>query len=115
MHFSKFYYIILFVLFSCKKEISLKRFTNYNQVENYLSTNSFKVDETTDTGNSSFITSAHFQSEDGEKGFLTLGMKRKEYHFSNVPIEVWERFKNANSKGKFYHRNIKGKYSIKLK
>lgn len=101
-------------MLSCKRETLPQKFVGYNQVENYLSTNSFKVDETTDTSNSSFITSAHFQSEDGETGFLTLGMKRKEYHFINVPIEVWERFKNAESKGKFYHRNIKGKYNIKL-
>lgn len=31
-----------------------------------------------------------------------------------MPVEVWERFKRAESYGKFYHANIKNRYSLEL-
>ena len=35
------------------------------------------------------------------------------YVFYEVPKGVYVAFLNANSKGDFYHREIKGKYSLK--
>ena len=112
-----YFSLILNFIGSCKKKYDKREvnFQTYHQVDNYLNSNNFKVDETTETNNSSFITSAHFQSEDGKKGYLTLGMRGKKYHFDDVPFGVWERFKNAESKGKFYHSDIKGKYNIIIK
>ena len=33
------------------------------------------------------------------------------YQYSNVPEDIYFQFLNAESKGKFLHANIKGKYS----
>lgn len=110
------YLSFFLLLFSCKKEIPQpKQFQNYEQVSAYLNDVKFSIDETTDTSESEWITSAHYQSKDGKTGFLTLGMRGKPYHFQNVPVEVWEDFKNAESKGSFYHQKIKGNYLIKIK
>jgi hypothetical protein len=38
----------------------------------------------------------------------------KRYVFEGVPAEVWAAFKSADSKGKFYHANIKGRYRFGL-
>lgn len=32
------------------------------------------------------------------------------YHYYDVPHNVWEAFKGADSKGQFVHQNIKGVY-----
>lgn len=107
--------LLLFFLFSCKQNApEPKSFNSYEQVSDYLSGSKFVVDESTDTSNSSFITSAEYQSLDGKTGYLTLEMRGKTYYFKGVPIELWGNFKAAGSKGKFYHRYIKGKYSIHL-
>ena len=106
---------LLFFLFSCKQNApEPQSFNSYEQVSDYLSETKFVVDESTDTSNSSFITSAEYQSLDGKTGYLTLGMRGKTYHFKGVPKGLWEDFKGADSKGKFYHRFIKGKYTIHL-
>ena len=46
---------------------------------------------------------------------LTVVFKNnQEYFYDNVPIEVWKQFNEAESKGKFYAKNIKGKYPANL-
>ena len=47
---------------------------------------------------------------------LTVVFKNnQEYFYDNVPIEVWKQFNEAESKGKFYTQNIKGKYPADIK
>jgi len=47
---------------------------------------------------------------------LTVVFKNnQEYFYDNVPIEVWKQFNEAESKGKFYAQNIKGKYPADIK
>lgn len=46
---------------------------------------------------------------------LTVVFKNnQEYFYDNVPVEVWIQFNEAESKGKFYAKNIKGKYPADL-
>lgn len=45
--------------------------------------------------------------------YLTVTFKTgKSYGYSEVPIEVWNSFKEATSKGSFFSRNIKNKYKM---
>ena len=37
------------------------------------------------------------------------------YIYGGVPRSIWERFKNASSKGQFYNKTIKGKYHFRLR
>jgi hypothetical protein len=62
---------------------------------------------------SSFITGGVFKSCDGQFGFLVVFFK--DYHpyiYQNVPISVWEGFKNALSKGTYYNNFIRGNYRV---
>ena len=89
---------LLLVLFSTCKQTPTEipaRFSNYEHALNTVEKGSFAIDETTDTSESDWITSAHYVSNDGNKGFLVLGMKEKEYIFADVPLQVWEDFKDA--------------------
>lgn len=110
------HFLILFILLisiSCKQNSESQPILHtYEEVGQYLNSESFDIDETTDTSESEWITSARYQSKDGQTGFLTLGMKGKDYYFDDVPINIWEEFKEAESKGKFYHKKIKGNYTL---
>lgn len=35
------------------------------------------------------------------------------YVYSEVPDEVWEGFKIVESKGSFFHKNVKGRYKFR--
>ncbi len=113
--FRKLILLVLLSLLSCKKNIQEPAsFNSYIEIATYLDKANFKTDEQTDVSYSGWITSAKFQSADGEYGFLTLGMRGKSYYFNKVPISVWEQFKKSESKGSFYHKFIKNKYNINL-
>ena len=102
------------LLFSCKQYKELPdHFKNYDEAVELVKDKNFEVEETTDTSESNWIYSAIYRGNE-DKGYLILEMKRKEYIFENVPYSVWQDFKDAESKGKFYNRNIKGKYSFDL-
>lgn len=59
---------------------------------------------------SSWIEGATYTSEDGKTGSMVIETDKKDYEFVGVPIEVWEKFKSASSKGTFYHKNIRDRY-----
>lgn len=74
-----------------------------------LRANNSHIRETADTSNSSWIRRAEYF---GISEFLVLNMINKDYIFARVPRSLWENFKLAESKGKFYHSFIKGRYDI---
>lgn len=47
-----------------------------------------------------------------EELFLKVTFKNgREYLYEGVPAQVYEDFLMANSKGKFFHENINGRYN----
>ena len=46
---------------------------------------------------------------------LIINMNGKDYAFSNVKDSLWEDFKDAESKGSFYNKYIKGKSTYLIK
>ena len=95
------------------KEIP-NNFSNYNQAKELILNSKFKFSEKADVSNSSWISSAKYLSCDEESGFFIITTNNRTYIHQNLPIGVWEQFKNADSKGSYYSRNIKGNYSLKL-
>jgi len=83
-------------------------FESYQQITELIKKSSFKIKEQTDTSMSSWIASAHYYSCDGEGGYLILKTKKgREYTHFNISYQVWKGFKEAKSKGKYYHKVIK--------
>lgn len=106
---------LLILIISCKETAKEKvSFKSYDDAINYTQSHSYKVNETTDTSESEWITSAEYKSVNGDNSFLILGMQGKEYIFDEVSLTVWESFKGAEDKGKYYHKFIKGKYYMNL-
>jgi len=95
------------------KELPIS-FSNYNKAQEIVLSSSFKLTDVADVSGSSWITSAKYYSCDGLLGFLVIKTGNRTYVHQDMPIEVWESCKKADSKGSFYSRNIRGNYRLKL-
>ncbi len=66
---------------------------------------------------STAIFRAEYYDVDGESGYLIINFqsnKMKSYIYANVPIEIWQGFKNTSSKGRYYNKEIKGRYRLPI-
>jgi phosphatidylserine/phosphatidylglycerophosphate/cardiolipin synthase-like enzyme len=73
-------------------------------------TNRF-VEDVVDTSKSSWIDSARYIRDTATgAGYLVLGIKGEKATYADVPAAVWQDFKQAESLGNFFTREIKGKY-----
>lgn len=111
--------ITLFIisLFSCNSNTGSctdlpSSFSTYEEAVEAVENSNFKIEEEADTSKSSWIRSADFYSCDGESGYLIISTDDHEYIHENLPVSVWEDFKNADSFGKFYNANIKNNYQM---
>lgn len=89
-------------------------FSNYDQAKESVLSSNFKLTDEADVSGSSWISSAKYYSCDGLLGFLVIKTGNRTYIHQDIPFEVWESFKKADSKGSFYSRNIIGNYRLKL-
>ena len=110
--------ILLISIASCQSQDCNKlpiRFDSYSQAISLIKNSSFKITESANTSNSSWISSAKYYSCDGNTGyFIYTTNKGYEYIHSQVPRYIWEGFKNAASKGSYYNDKLKDNYQLKL-
>lgn len=109
--------LILISLFSCNSKSGNcsdlpPSFSSYNDAISSVESVDFKIEDEADTSKSSWIRSADFYSCDGDSGYLIISTDDHEYIHENLPVSVWEDFKNADSFGKFYNANIKNNYQM---
>ena len=65
-------------------------FNSYAQATSLVKASSFKLKESANTSESSWITSAKYYSCDGNTGyFIFTTNKGKEYIHKDVPLDVW--------------------------
>jgi len=98
---------------SCKSQncnnIDLQN-KNYKEAIQEIKQANFNLTEKVNT-NSSWIKSIEYYSCDEITGFLIMITKKEtQYIHRAVPVNLWYKFKSANSFGRFYTSNIKGKY-----
>lgn len=89
-------------------------FPSYEVALKKVKAATFKVKETVDTSQSSWIIGAAFYSCDSRVGFLIIKTDDREYIHQGVPIEIWMAFKAASSMGSYYQANIRNRYKLKL-
>jgi len=89
-------------------------FSNYSQAISEVRSATFSYSERINTDQSDWIRSAEYYSCDSQMGFLIIATESKESVHKNVPIGVWEAFKNAQGKGSFYNQAIKGEFKLEL-
>ncbi len=111
--------LLLLVFTSCNNQnctdTNNKKFSSYSEAKQYLQTFDFQLGEEEYLQRSSWIKKANYYSCDGLVGYFTYETKNgKNYIYRNVPMKVWQGFKNANSPGSFYNANIKGRFVLVL-
>ncbi len=75
---------------------------------------SFRIAEEQNTDESSWVRGSEFYSCDGATGFFILRTDDRDYIHVDVPVAVWQGFKEASSFGSFYNMNIKRRYRLVL-
>ena len=107
----KILFFVTIIITSCNhyncSEIN-PNFTSYQNAIEVVQNASFTIEEKINT-DSSWIDSIEYYCCDEVSGYLIVNTKKgKSYIHKNVPIQVWNEFKNADSFGRFYNQNIKG-------
>lgn len=108
---------ILAITISCgSKDCSLidENFNNYDDAVETIKSADFDFSEDVDTSKSSWIHDAEFYSCDGQIGYLIIETESDNYIHREVPIEIWNEFKNAESFGKYYNQHLKGRFRLEL-
>src|SRR5690606_34477735 len=86
-------------------------FVSHVQATQMVKSANFRIKEHLDTQKSSWIRSATYYNCNGKLGFFLLVAKTgREYLFQDMPINIWEGFKNAESHGTYYNTKIRGKF-----
>lgn len=110
--------IILFLVTSCTeqdcKELP-EKFTSYEKATEEVLNSTFKIEQKANVGGGSFLESAKYFSCDDSTGYLIIGMNDQEYIFQGVPKDIWQGFKEAESKGEYYNKFIRGRFGLNLK
>lgn len=114
-----FFVFLLSLFISCNShncdQINNKKFNRYSEAKQYIETFYFKLSEEENLQRSSWMSKANYYSCDGLVGYFTYETKNgKNYIYRNVPMEIWQSFKNADSPGRFYNENIKGRFILAL-
>ena len=106
IHIKTVFTVFVFLLCSCSKP--QKDFSSYESATRWVrATHEAEVMKP----DSSTIHRVEY-FPDSEKKWLVLYFKSnrsKGYLYQNFPQSMWVSWKNASSKGKWYHRNLKGK------
>jgi hypothetical protein len=88
---------------------------SYNEAESTIGSTSFEFEDNFSSPESSWISGASFSSIDGKTGYLKMNTKRGEsYIHQDVPVAIWEEFKDASSKGRYYNANLRNKYQLEI-
>jgi len=85
-------------------------YSSYAEAIQTIQSAHFKIAESINTSKSSWIRGASYYSCDGNTGFFIIKTDRGDYIHSNMPIDIWEEFKNAKSYGSYYNQFIKHRY-----
>lgn len=91
-----------------------KKYSSYEEAIKTIKSTHFRIEETINTSNSSWVKGASYFSCDGITGYFILKTDKQEYIYSSIPVDIWNGFKNAESCGSYYDYNIKHHYYFNL-
>jgi hypothetical protein len=121
--------LLLFTFFSCGQNQSNNSiltyeqndcdnlqtvFNSYSDAINKIENTNFTFIDNVNTSNSSWIRSASYYSCDEKLGYFIFSTDKRTYIHKDLPIGIWNCFKNASSFGSYYNTNIKNRYQFYL-
>jgi hypothetical protein len=89
-------------------------FSSYREAVSKIRSAKFNLTDNVNTARSSWVRGASFYSCDKKFGYFIIETDERNYIYKNLPISLWIGFKNANSFGSYYNRNIKNRYKLYL-
>ena len=110
------FYLFAFTLMGCHSTCDCEKIANsltYNEA--VIKAKECGASDSQTTSKSSWIRKISFYRCDETKGFLIMQTDKGEYIHSDVSQTVWNDFKNADSFGDFYNRNMRGRFQFVLK
>ena len=90
-------------------------FSSFQDALDQVRSASYSISEEQNTDESSWVRGAAIYSCDGRTGFFILSTDDRDYIHIDVPVAVWQGFKEALSFGTYYNTNIKKRYGLGLK
>lgn len=113
---AKCLFFVSFLLLSCREDCAKlpTRFSSYSEAIEKIESSNFDFIDKADCSESSWIRKASFYSCDNSNGYFIYLADSKKYIHCKVPVNVWEGFKNAKSKGTFYNQYLKHKYQLEI-
>lgn len=89
------------------------KFYAYSSAIRAIRAADFEYTDAIPDGSSSWIITAEYFSCDGNFGYFIFSTdKGNEYIHENVPKNLWNQFKQADSKGSFYDKHVKKRYRL---
>ncbi len=94
--------------YSCK-DLSTQ-FQTYEEALLRIKQSNFQIKDAVITSKSSWIRGASYYSCDGQTGYFVILTDQNNFLFQNMPITIWEGFKDTNSFGEYYNAYIRDRY-----
>jgi len=97
----------LLIIVSCKDQSCHNlsaNFPTYKMATTAVKTASFQIEDSFTSD--SWISNGAYYSCDGKKGFIIIKTAKKEqdYIYKDVEYSTWKKFKDSDSKGRFYNQ-----------
>jgi ABC-type glycerol-3-phosphate transport system substrate-binding protein len=89
-------------------------FSSYSEAVSKIKSTKFTLTDNVITLSSSWVRGASYYSCDKKIGYFIIKTVKRNYIYKDLPISIWYNFKNANSFGSYYNRNIKNRYQLYL-
>lgn len=89
-------------------------FYSYSEAMSKIENTKFTLTDYVNTSNSSWIRGASYYSCDKKLGYFIIKTDKRNYIYKDLPLNIWNGFKNASSFGSYYERNIKNRYQLYL-
>jgi hypothetical protein len=114
MRFKILFFLLMVSLSSIYAQVDCSKlgnsYNNYESANRAISSSRFQLTDKVNTYKSSWIRGASFYSCDGDVGYFYLKTDSNNYIYKDVPLKIWNAFKNASSHGEFYNANIRNRY-----
>lgn len=89
-------------------------FSSYSEAVSKIKSTKFTLTDNVNTSSSSWVRGASYYSCDKKIGYFIIKTDKRNYIYKDLPINIWNGFKNASSFGSYYDRNIKNRYQLYL-
>lgn len=91
-----------------------EKFSSYSEAIEKINRTKFAFIDKVNTSSSSWVRGASFYSCNKRLGYFIIKTDKGNYIYKDLPINIWNSFKNSSSFGRYYDINIRNRYQLYL-